>query len=185
MSFSMSFVFVCLFRRVVVPSQTLSACSLCLSVTSWSWVPLDSESQQLVFSAFFFKDHPAVFVSVLLMKRAASASWDVPPSEAWDVPQAPIDYEDDDLIVPPGQYLVNELLEMYAAGVLPATRLCSLCRWRWQEWKKQLRTHSPRRPQAMLSGSSIKHWFSDVWINDCTTSSHRCSLTSTTRRSRP
>ena len=70
-----------------------------------------------------------MFVSVLLMKRAASASWDVPPSEAWDVPQAPIDYEDDDLVVPPGQHLVNELLEMYAAGVLPATRLCSLCRW--------------------------------------------------------
>ena len=74
-----------------------------------------------------------MFVSVLLMKRAASASWDVPPSEAWDVPQAPIDYEDDDLVVPPGQYLVNELLEMYAAGVLPATRLCSLCLWAVEE----------------------------------------------------
>ena len=61
------------------------------------------------------------------MKRAASASWDVPPSEAWDVPEAAIDYEDDGLVVPPGQHVVNEFLEMYAAWVLPATRLCSLC----------------------------------------------------------
>ena len=74
-------------------------------------------------------DLRAVFVSVHLMKRAASASWGVPPSEAWDVPQAVIDYEDDDPVVPPGQHLVNELLDMYATGVLPATRLCSLCPW--------------------------------------------------------
>ena len=63
------------------------------------------------------------------MKRAASASWNVPPSEAWDVPDAAIDNEADDPVVPPGQHLVNELLEMYATEVLPATRLRSLCHW--------------------------------------------------------
>ena len=53
----------------------------------------------------------------------------MPPSEAWDVPEAAIDFEHDDPVVPPGQHLVNELLETYATGVLPATRLCSSCHW--------------------------------------------------------
>ena len=46
------------------------------------------------------------------------------------MPQAPIDHEDDDPVVPPGQRLVNELLEMYASGVF-CQRLVSapLCHW--------------------------------------------------------